>query len=208
MELINQFINNPQASFDPLNFIGILATVVVSVYIFRSETSISFTRERHEKLIFPLFDVLEPILYQKPDPEILSKALEIIEKNKSLADGKLLSAYYYCKKNPNSENFKSLCSYIDKAYDKSCRRLQLKTRTLEYRINRNQYKSKLFFVYFAGIWFLILVFALISSLIILTLLFTAGKLFYDSVNETTQMIFTILGIVSAFGLVKILEKRL
>ncbi len=64
MESIMQFINNPQASFDPLNFIGILATVVVSIYIFRSETSISFTKERHDKLIFPLFEILEPVLFQ------------------------------------------------------------------------------------------------------------------------------------------------
>ncbi|MFT4107708.1 MAG: hypothetical protein QM657_18295 [Lacrimispora sp.] len=208
MELINQIINNPQASFDPLNFIGILATVIVSFYIFKSETSISFTKERHEKLIFPLFDVLEPILYQSPDSEILSKALNIIERNKSLADGKLLSVYYYCKKNPNTESFNSLCSYIDKAFDKSCRRLQLKTRSLEYRINRNQYKSKLFLVFYTAIWAVLFIFSLISALIIFSILITAGGLFYNSANGTTQIIFTILGLVCILGLFKILEKHL
>lgn len=207
MELIMQFINNPQASFDPLNFIGILATVVVSIYIFRSETSISFTKERHEKLIFPLFDTLEPILYQNLDVEILSKALKIIEINKSLADGKLLSVYYYCTVNPNVDNFNSLCSYIDKAYDKSCRRLQLKTRTIEYRISRNQYKSKFYFVLYLIIMTTIFAFALVTALIILAMLIAAGQLFLNSVNKTNQIIFSLLGCVCLLGLFKIFEKN-
>lgn len=208
MESIMQFINNPQASFDPLNFIGILATVVVSVYIFRSETSISFTKERHEKLIFPLFDILEPVLFQKPDTEVLSKALEIIEKNKSLADGKLLSVYYYCTVNPSVDNFNSLCSYIDKAYDKSCRRLQLKTRTLEYRINRKQYKNKFFLAFYLIMMASIFAFMLITMLIILAMLIAAGQFFLNSVNETNRMIFSLLGLLCLFGLTKIFEKSL
>ena len=184
-----------------------MATVVVSIYIFRSETSISFTKERHEKLIFPLFDILEPILYQNPDPEILSKALDIIETNKSLADGNLLSVHYYCKVNPNTENFNSLCSYIDKAFDKSCRKLQLKTRTLEYRLNRNQYKSKFFFVFYLIIKTIIFAITLFAALFILAILIALGKLFYNSVNETTQIIFTLLGSVCFLGLFKIFEKN-
>lgn len=142
MDFINKLLNNPQASLDPLNFIGILATVIVSIYIFKNETHNSFAKERHDKLIFPLFNILEPVLYQKNYEEPLKKALDIIKQNKNLADGKLLEYSYNCTNNPSKENFIALCHYINKAYDRSCRRLGLKTRSISYRVNRRQYKNK------------------------------------------------------------------
>ena len=112
MNLISQILY--QSNFDPLNFLGILVTVISSIYIFKNETSISFTKERYEKLIFPLFNLLEPILFQKPEKQILDKALKLIDENKNLADGKLIELSYYCSDQPSLKNFKDLCSYSSK----------------------------------------------------------------------------------------------
>lgn len=105
MNLLKEFFNTSQLSFDPLNFLGTLATVLVSLYIFKNDLPFDYVRERHEKLIFPLFNLLEPSLYQQIDLSLLENACNIIEQNKSFADGKLLSLNYYCSHYPSQEVF-------------------------------------------------------------------------------------------------------
>lgn len=107
MNFVQNIFNNPQSNFDPLNFIGIIVTVLASVYIFKVETSVSLLKEQYEKLFFPLFNVLEPILFQGPDENILACALKIIENNKQLADGKLISLYYYYLQNPTKKTLQT-----------------------------------------------------------------------------------------------------
>ena len=142
MDFINSLMISVQENSDLLGFIGVLLTTILSIYIFRVETSTPFIRERYDKLIFPLFDLIEPFLFQKCPEDTLEKALSIIEENKSLADGKLLEIFYYCKKNPSSNNFRNLCIYIDETYDRFCRSLGLKRRSMFYRLMRMQYRSK------------------------------------------------------------------
>lgn len=115
-----------QITFDPLGFVGILITALVTIYIFKADIPFSYLQERHEKLIFPLFDCLEPVLYQPQDSAHLHQALSIIEENKSFADGKLLNVYYNCLIDTSQNNFLELCAYVDQAYDYSCRKLKLK----------------------------------------------------------------------------------
>lgn len=142
MEYIKQLFLNMNASIDPLSFITALASICLSIYTFKSGTFLPLINERYEKLIFPLFNLLEPHLYQKLNTEILEEVLVLIEKNKSYADGKLLSIYYYCKKQPSDKNFLSLCTYIDHAYDTYCKKLKLKPRSLYYKIIRSQYRNR------------------------------------------------------------------
>lgn len=142
MQPIEQILSNIQTSSDFLNFIGILLTALVSLYIFKRESSTTFIRERHDKLIFPLFDLLEPFLYKDIPEDKMAAAVKIIEDNKNISDGKLLEILYHCSKHPSPEHAKQLCIYVDRTYDKSCWRLGLKLRSITYRINRDQYKHK------------------------------------------------------------------
>lgn len=207
MKFLNQLLDSSQASFDPLNFIGIIVTVIASLYIFNGETSVSFAKERHDKLIFPIFDLLEPIMYIDFQIDVLEKALKIIENNKNLADGKLLEIYYFCTTNPSEENFKSLCAYIDTAYDKSCRKLGLKTRSIIYRISRRQYKTKLHLFCFIAIYS-IAFFAVGLCIFFLFLCFIGILLaLYESANQVNQMIMTIIGILFILVLFKYMEKH-
>ena len=188
MEIIKQIFNSSQLSYDPLNFIAIITTVIVSLYILKRETSISFIRERHDKLFFPLFNILEPVLYQQLDTEILNNALKLIDENKNLADGKLIELYYYCSKTPSEDNFKDLCSYADHAYDQSCRKLGLKTRSWLYRFFRKQFKSKLeSFLFIVGYSLFSIIVMLIAFLMILLLVFGAYSI-YEQANQANQLL--------------------
>jgi hypothetical protein len=181
-------------NIDPLNFVGIILTAIISLYIFKNETSISFVKERHDKLLFPLFNLLEPILYQKLNMGTLSNAFSIISANKNLADGKLLEVYYNCYHFPSQKTFNALCRYIDLEYDKSCKKLGLKKRGFFYRNSRHQYKNKLLFVtdfigyiltlfFIAAILYILLIFyiALLISCLSLTNIATSFLLIVISI---------------------------
>lgn len=207
MDLINQILNNSQSSFDPLNFLGILVTVITSLYIFKNETSISFAKERHEKLIFPLFNILEPVLYQNPDNQILDKALKLIDENKNLADGKLLELAYYCSIETSLENFKALCSYSSHAYDRSCRKLGLKTRSLSYRYARKQFKDKwgifLFILSYTLFHFVIMISAFFASIFV----FMAVITIYGQANSSSQLFMLCCSIPLIFLIYKYMTKN-
>lgn len=207
MNSLQTIFSNPQLSFDPLNFIGLLATVIVSIYIFKSEIPFSYIKERHEKLIFPIFNLLEPVLYQQANDDIWNRVFSIIEENKSFVDGRLLRIYYYCKIKPSNENFISLCSYVDRAYDKSCRAQKLKRRSIEYRIFRKQYKSKAYLIfYLLSIFFVGTVLMLITfSAFVLVL--ALGKSIFDNANDTTQLIMLIFVLVVSLAFAKYIDKH-
>lgn len=207
MNFLQNIFNNPQTSFDPLNFLGILATVLASLYIFKSETSISLIKERHEKLLFPLFDVLEPILFQEPDKKQLNDALKIIENNKHLADGKLLELYYYCSQNLTKNNFISLCTYVDKAYDHSCRKLKLKTRSMNYRINRHQYKSRLYLVFYLILHISLITVTLMSVIFVFAFIFALIDTLYTSATMDAKLIYLSLLCIFAVAAEKFISKH-
>lgn len=207
MHFINQLFSNSQTSFDPLNFAGIIVTVIASLYIFKGETSVSFARERHDKLIFPIFNLLEPILYTDFQIDVLERVSKIIEDNKNLADGKLLEIHYLCTKNPSIENFKSLCAYIDAAYDKSCRKLGLKTRSIAYRINRRQYKSKFYLFLFIAIYATVSFAAGLCIFFLLLCVLGVLLALYESANQTNQMIMIIIGMLLSLSFLKYMEKH-
>lgn len=208
MAYTNQLLEKILTTSDLLNFIGILFTAIISLYIFKSDDSKILARERHDKLIFPLFNLLEPSLYQNFQTDILNAALKIIETNRNLADGDLLNLHYLISKSPSKDSFIKLCTYVDKSYDKSCRKLGLKTRSATYRILRHQYKNvfqlltylstylilSLFTAFFFMLFFLYAIFILYS--------------FYLSLGTTTQNIFLIIGMIFCILFLKYCEKKL
>ncbi len=206
MNFFDQIINKFQIISDPLSFIGVLFTIIVSLYIFKHENSYSFVRERHDKIIFPLFNLLEPFLYHDVPKGTLESALQIIESNKNLIDGKLLGVSYFCAKNPSRNNLNELFSYVDRAYDKSCRKLGLKTRTFSYRFSRKQYKNVTSIILHMVVYTL---FGLIVFAIFLfVFLYVVAVLYalYESLSSIKQLIMLLLVSFLVIMLNKYMEK--
>lgn len=153
---------------DGLAFVVAIITIVSTYYLSRHTGSHEIIKKQHEKLISPIFFLIEPYLFKEMNNDILNKAFELIEQNKSLVDGRLLEVVYFYKENPSQINYNAFCSYINKTYDKTCKQLRIKTRSIEYRISRRQYKTKLsLFIY---ICFIIAKSLLVLGVILLTFL--------------------------------------
>lgn len=204
MLLTSNFVPQITFSLDPLNLIGMVLTCVFSLYFFKAQFSSSYVQERHEKLIFPLFDALEPVLYQKLDQKYLDKALFIIEENKSFADGAILDCYYSCKTYPSQESFVELCSCIDHAFDKSCCKLKLRKRSFAYRINKKQYRNKLSLAFYFFVFSLPTIFSYIFVLCAFFLLLQFADSHIDTM-EPTILFITTLFVSFCMLILKLLE---
>lgn len=147
MDAIKSLIQNS----DGLGFAISTIALIYTIYSSRSTSSRQIADERHKKLISPMFSLLEPYLFQNIDKHVLEKVLNLTHQNKSLVDGKLLEVTHYCSENPSQPNYDALCSYINKTYDKSCRLMGLELRSIEYRLNRKQYKSKASLAFYLAI---------------------------------------------------------
>ena len=152
---------------DWLNFLALIITVIASLRIARTERMFNINKERHEKLIAPLFILLEPNLYKKYDENLMKQAMKIINENISLADGYLLNIRSTYTKQPQNA-FMELCTYIDKAYDKSCFKLKLKTRNILYRLSNKQYESKISFFFYLLVFIIehTIIFIVVSFMLI------------------------------------------
>lgn len=186
---------------DWLNFLALIITVIASLIISSGERLSDYSRERHEKLITPLFILLEPILYKTYDETVVQQAMRIIDENINFADGDLLSIRAGCQRDP-SANFKELCRYIDKAYDHSCKKLKLKVRDTFYRINQRQYESRfslIFHVILLSLWNMFL--AVIIMLVIVYIIAIAAGIAFSLFNAApvpVQLVATILILFSSF----------
>lgn len=138
---MNNILNDLQVTIDPLAIVSLVISTIMGIYIMHIETRTPLIKARHEKLIAPLFFMIEPYLYQSESPDNILEILSIIETNRNIADGKLLECYYWCSNGQNN-SFYDLCAYVDKLFDKSCKQLKLKCRPILYRINRKQYKNR------------------------------------------------------------------
>ena len=208
MDFFKNFFFNPEANFDPLSLIGVLLTIIFSIYISRFETSVSFAKERHEKLFAPLFFTLEPKLYQKLNNEILESALKIIEEHKEMIDGKLLEIYHDCRLAPTNQAFISLCSYVDHAYDKSCRKVGLRPRSLSYKILHHQYKDwTTFGVYLVKMFIAMAIPTLFFTLLFLYVLLSIQAL-YHQMNDAGQFLFLAIFLCLLFLNSKFISHRL
>ncbi|GEM_PF-3102124 len=142
-------MNNIQLSLEPLALLCVLISSFTAIYIMKRETLLPIYKERHDKLISPVFHAIEPFLYSDVIPNNFNAILDIIENNLNLADAYLLNVYYECRCNTSSKTYKKFCKCIDKEFDISCRNIHLKCRSWYYRRNHHQYTFKLnFHAYF------------------------------------------------------------
>lgn len=164
---MNALMNTLIKNSDFLNFFGLLLTVIFSVYIFYSGSRKTLERERYDNLVFPLFNLLEPYLFQPMDTDIFRQALDIIEKNKSIAGGKFLYILYHSKRELSQAHFRLLCSVVNSEFDRTCRIIGIRRRSFFYRLDRHQYRTKLaVFIYHIGC--LILYLSMLFALFIVT----------------------------------------
>lgn len=200
MDIIKLLVLNS----DGLAFVVAIITIIFTYYLSRRTGSYETIKEQHEKLISPIFFLVEPYLFKEINNDILDKVFELIEQNKSLVDGKLLEAIYFCKENSSQTNYNALCSYINKAYDKSCKRLGFKTRSIEYRIFRKQYKTKLsLFVYICfiiakSLLMLGAVLLTFLSLLVLGYYFFSKTEFSDNIPILLLIIFPMIFVLLKF----------
>ena len=158
------FINDVLSNSDALAFFGALISVIFSVYIFTQSSKKSLERERYDKLVFPLFNLLEPYLFKEKNDEIFHQALQLIEVNKSIAGGKLLYLLYWSRQSATQELFISLCAYVNSELDRVSKIIGLRTRSIFYRIDRNQYRTKLMFYVYIALNSLLLLFSFVTFL--------------------------------------------
>lgn len=192
---------------DGLAFVIAIITIISTYYLSRHTSSQEIVKEQREKLISPIFFLLEPYLFQSIDNNSLEKVFHLIDQNKSLVDGKLLEIAYFCKENPSQANYNALCSYINKAYDKSCKRLGFRTRSIEYRLSRKQYETKLSL--FAYICFFVVkgLLMLGMAFLIFSFLLAIGYYFFNKVKTPeSELVFLLIIFVMILASAKYLDK--
>lgn len=207
MDFVSSLFDRVQANYSYyLNFVGILFPAAVSIYIFKCGHSLAFTQEQHNNLISPLFDLLEPVLFQPMDHAILRRAIKLINANRNIADGKLLELSYYCEKYPTQNNYNRLCTYINTLYDKSCRKLGIRLRSYSYRIERKQYQHISYFICYiilhVIVFLLVYLFAISFFLGIIAYLYYI----YSSLNDVLQIGVLLLLSLILLPVAKLLQK--
>ena len=188
MTLLKNLLSNS----DILAFFGILLSLGMSFYILKKDTYTPIIKERYEQFICPLFTILEPHLFNKTIPQDFDKLLSFIDENKIYADGKLLEIHYHCREFHDHESFIELCSYIDKYYDRYCRQLKIKQRSMFYRFERHQYKNVWFVVHFCFVHTILFILILATFIISMATVVTLATLAYEQANDELKLLFLII----------------
>ena len=139
---IVEFLQDPNNK----NVLLVIATIIATFLTFKKDKAFDIKRERFEKLISPLYFMLEPYMYRKIDTGSLNNIIVFIEKNRLYADANLIERAINCKKCPTPYNFNQLCLCVDILFDKYSLATSLKIRSINYRLNQNLYKNKFTFV--------------------------------------------------------------
>lgn len=109
-----------------------LCTIILSWTLFKKENNKTYLKERYEKVIFPIFNILEFHLYKKELNSEIKNAIKecetIIDNNKLIAGGKLSFLF---SRPMSKENFMQISKLIDKEYDKCCSSLGIPLRPLD-----------------------------------------------------------------------------
>lgn len=155
-----------------LALLSIILSTFLSIFLFFKGYKSPLSQERFKKVIDPVFEIIEPYLFQKISTETLKAVNEIsrlIYLNKMLSGRKILFYLEMCTKAPkDKDSYFSLCQHINIEYDKYCKALGIPLRPFLYRFKNRQYKSKFVVVmYFLGfiILALLIVFACLLAII-------------------------------------------
>lgn len=200
------FLSNDERKIDMLSFVSSInlgkiinillepsVTLTLGIFtllISRNSNLSTVARERLDKVYHPLFLEIEPFLYKKVSLDdispFLSKYYELENSHSLLIDPVLRQEIRWLEKPSALQENKygynqwfRICDQISKTYDKLCKQAHIPVRSISYRINYEQYHSKIRMV-FACIWIelpAIAFFSLILGFLSTRLLIVAYMLF-------------------------------
>lgn len=155
--------------------LGALITSLITWYVFVKNSNKELSRERLEKVFYPVYISLEKHLYKfdKKNMEFLyalKKVEKILEDNRLLTGNKLYFQYTLIKNCDTSSakkiNYKKFCSMLIREYNKSCRKIGLPIITISYRIGYKQCTT-----FQRMLWWFIYVLAIIGVCILFILVY-------------------------------------
>lgn len=200
------FLSNDERKIDMLSFVSSInlgkiinillepsVTLTLGIFtllISRNSNLSTVARERLDKVYHPLFLEIEPFLYKKVSLDdispFLSKYYELENSHSLLIDPVLRQEIRWLEKPSALQENKygynqwfRICDQISKTYDKLCKQAHIPVRSISYRINYEQYHSKIRMI-FACIWIelpAIVFFSLILGFLSTRLLIVAYMLF-------------------------------
>ena len=200
------FLSNDERKIDMLSFVSSInlgkiinillepsVTLTLGIFtllISRNSNLSTVARERLDKVYHPLFLEIEPFLYKKVSLDdispFLSKYYELENTHSLLIDPVLRQEIRWLEKPSALQENKygynqwfRICDQISKTYDKLCKQAHIPVRSISYRINYEQYHSKIRMI-FACIWIelpAIAFFSLILGFLSTRLLIVAYMLF-------------------------------
>lgn len=135
-------------------------TLLATLYLFNKNHNKELARERLDKVLFPLIDILEPVLYKISDDEkfklLMAKSKLILEQYKMLAGHKLYEAFhdFECV-DANDKKYKQECfqlfsNRLIEEYNFSCRKVGLSGMSVLYRFYHRLFTTKRFIIVLAG----------------------------------------------------------
>ncbi|MEA4896151.1 MAG: hypothetical protein VB064_12965 [Oscillospiraceae bacterium] len=156
--------------------LGILATI----YVFFKSNNKDLARERLDKVLFPLMDKLEPVLYKLSADEgfmfLMNEAKQILDQNKMLSGNKLYEEFRLfndAKENDHKfkeERYKSFSNLLINEYNAACRKIGLPIISSQYRLRHKLYTTTQFVITLVGyILFSMLIFAFFMFAFLLVL---------------------------------------
>lgn len=150
------------------NLLFTALSLIVTVYVFKATPKQELLKERYEKLLFPLYECLEPYLYVDYKTVPFSTALDILNSKKLYSSLKLIERAYYLNEQPNQQNYNSFCKRLIWEYNFLAFSRGLGIHSITYRINRNQYRTKFAFWFYTIFWSLVLLLAFFLMLFAFT----------------------------------------
>lgn len=127
-----------------------ILAIMVAFYNNQQNLKVSIKKDRYEKVILPIYLILEPYFYnhEKLPYGAMIKINNIIRNNRHLTEFTLLYLIEKYEKSFNSshkemkKSYNNLCSYIGNAVDFLSIDLGLSKRTHKYKQLHNQFQNK------------------------------------------------------------------
>lgn len=161
-----------------------ILAIMVAFYNNQQNLKVSIKKDRYEKVILPIYLILEPYFYnhEKLPYDAMIKINNIIRNNRHLTEFTLLYLIEKYEKSFNSshkemkKSYNNLCSYIGNAVDFLSIDLGLSKRTHKYKQLHNQFQNKCSLVCANIIFFIRKLFSNIIMVILVLLCFIISYL--------------------------------
>lgn len=116
------------------SIIAIIISSFVSWRLFKSEPAQTYVQERYEKIIFPVFQLMEKHMFEREITDEIVSVIKIcqtiVNDNQMIAGGKLIELFWCPLTN---KSFQAISYEIDRQYDKACKQLGIPTRTILFK---------------------------------------------------------------------------